>query len=216
MLCEVRSAQPRTGLPVDLELFFRFCGLPPRLKLAGDQIKQRQVTLGQVRRLGRPVVHLHIDVDMVVRRPRRRVRFVPQPLQVGRQPRPPRRAHQQVAAVLKEHRLQLRIDAALGIRRQPLIRRQRADLGRRRPQVQRHPAEHRAIVRHMPGLQFLKALRRCRRDLPADLRRRIIPVILPRRIHHIIRRRRQHHHDLIASLQAGSPNLRTPPSRPWR
>jgi hypothetical protein len=37
-------------------------GLPDRF----DQVEQRQVAFGKVRHLGRPIVHLHIDVGVVI------------------------------------------------------------------------------------------------------------------------------------------------------
>ena len=59
--------------------------LLPRGDQLGDVVEQGPVQLGQVGHLGRPVVHLHVDVEVVVRAPGRRQLLVPQPLQVGGQ-----------------------------------------------------------------------------------------------------------------------------------
>ena len=46
-------------------------------------------SFGEVAHLRRPVVHLQVDVDMVVRAPRGKVILVPDTLQIGRQLRRP-------------------------------------------------------------------------------------------------------------------------------
>lgn len=73
-------------------------GKPPNLLAIGQlrcfakrrqrrrqQIEKRPVTLGQVGRLRKPVVHLKVDVAVVIRMPGRVVPVIPQTLQIGRQ-----------------------------------------------------------------------------------------------------------------------------------
>ena len=48
-----------------------------------NEVEQRLVALGQIGRLGQPVVHLRVDVDRVVGTPRRTHLVVPDALEVG-------------------------------------------------------------------------------------------------------------------------------------
>ena len=66
-----------------------------------DEVEERLVTLRQVRDLGRPVVHLQVDVDRELAVPRGLVAVVPDPLQVGRQGAGTAGAEQQVAPELE-------------------------------------------------------------------------------------------------------------------
>ena len=65
-------------------------GLAARLDQRGDELVQRLVQLGEVADLGRPVVHLHVDVEVPVAVPRRLDFLGPDALQVGRQSAGPR------------------------------------------------------------------------------------------------------------------------------
>ena len=67
-----------------------------------DEREERLVQLGEVGRFRRPVVHLGVDVDRVVRAPRRPHVVVPDALQVGGLRAGPARRDQQVAPVLEE------------------------------------------------------------------------------------------------------------------
>ena len=51
---------------------------------AVDEIEERSSRLREVRHLGRPVVHLDVDVDVIVGAPRRLQLLVPEALEVGR------------------------------------------------------------------------------------------------------------------------------------
>jgi hypothetical protein len=83
---------------------------PPGHRRAGlgqplDQAQQRLVARTEAGRPHAPVVHLGVDVQRVVRGPRRAQLPVPDPLQVRRRPAArPRRAGQQVPAELHDHR----------------------------------------------------------------------------------------------------------------
>ena len=69
-----------------------------------QQVEQRLVALAEPGRLGAPVVHLGVDVDGVVRRPRWPQVLVPDALEVGgRSGARPGRGRQQVAAELEHH-----------------------------------------------------------------------------------------------------------------
>ena len=70
-------------------------------------------------RLGRPVVHLGVDVDRVVAAPRRTHVRVPDALQVQRRAARPRPADQQVAAELEVERLERRVGRAVAVLAQP-------------------------------------------------------------------------------------------------
>ena len=77
-------------------------GRPPAGFELGDHVvDQRQLALREVGGLGRPVVHLQVDVVVVVAGPGRPVAVIPQPLQVGGQAAGARAARQQVASVLE-------------------------------------------------------------------------------------------------------------------
>ena len=65
----------------------------------------------QIAWLGRPVVHLGVDVDRVLARPGRAHALVPDALQIGRLPAGPRTADEQVTAELEIERRELRIGA---------------------------------------------------------------------------------------------------------
>src|ERR1051326_6764679 len=66
-----------------------------------DQIEERFVTLGQVARLCRPVVHLGVDVQRPVRAPGRTDLVVPDALEIGGLRPRPRAGDEEIAAVLE-------------------------------------------------------------------------------------------------------------------
>ena len=51
-----------------------------------DQLHERFMAFRKIGRLGRPVVHLGVDVDRVLASPRRAGEFIPQSLQIRRLP----------------------------------------------------------------------------------------------------------------------------------
>ena len=106
-----------------------------------DERQQRLVQLGEVGRFRRPVVHLRVDVDRVVRAPRRPDVFVPDALEVGRLRAGPARRDQQVAAVLEEQLDEFGSAARGG---DPAIGRR--ILWAPGVQLQRHAIEQRAMV----------------------------------------------------------------------
>ena len=143
----------------------------------------------------------------------RRVRVVPQPLQIRRLPARPARPDQQVAPELEHQRHQRRIAARRELR-DPLVGRQ---FGRVRvPEVDRHPAEQLLMIRDVLGAQRRIALLPRRRERRRDPRMRVgryVPVVLE------IGRRRQDQRDarLVAARshtapRSGSPRPGTPPS----
>ena len=79
-LCEDRPTL--VGLSVDFVELAR-CTLPTfALRIVDDVVEERQMAVRKVRRLRGPIVHLHIDVVVHVRVPRRIVAVVPNALQV--------------------------------------------------------------------------------------------------------------------------------------
>ncbi len=117
-----------------------------------DVIHQRQSAVGQITHLGRPIVHLQIDVGVIIRIPRRRHRIVPFALQIGRQRSGPRTGHEQVTAVLKIERHERRIVGSLFHFLQPLVRRH-VRL-RRRAQIEGHAAKSLLMLTDMCRFQF--------------------------------------------------------------
>ena len=94
----------------------------PALREAPEEVEQRQVALRQAGHLRRPVVHLQVDVEVVVRVPRRREVVVPQALQVCGVRPGPRAPHQEVAAELEDESLQGWVALASADARQALVR----------------------------------------------------------------------------------------------
>src|SRR5687767_4061350 len=64
-------------------------------------VEQRLMQLCEIGHLGRQIVHLKIDVEVVVAVPRREHAVVPQALQIRRQAAGPAARNQQIAAELK-------------------------------------------------------------------------------------------------------------------
>ena len=100
---------------------------PRRSAAAGskrvDQIKQRLVALRQIADLGRPVIHLHVDVRMIVAVPGHLEAVRPKPLQVRRQAARPGAADEQVAAELEVQAVNSGSAASVMHGFEPLVRR---------------------------------------------------------------------------------------------
>src|SRR6185369_147660 len=84
--------------------------------------QQRLMTLRQVRRFNRPVVHLRVDVDGVLALPRRRHQVVPDSLQVRGLRAGTRRRDQKITPVLEIERREMWIEIVQKLRRS-LVRR---------------------------------------------------------------------------------------------
>jgi len=151
-----RPHRPAAHRPRCLELGGGLGCFPPGLKLTGDEIDQGQMALGQVRRLRGPVVHLNVDVHVVVAVPGWRIAVVPQSLQIGGQSGPSRRGDQQVAAVVEQQRFELRVFAAAGVARQPLVGRQSGQLDGRLAKREPDAVEQALVVANMPLQKFLE------------------------------------------------------------
>ena len=93
------------------------CRLLSAPRQAFGEVEHRDVELGEVRDLGRPVVHLQVDVDVVVGVPRCLDVLVPESLQVRGQRAGSTAGDEQVAGVLEVEREQRRV---LATRRQLL------------------------------------------------------------------------------------------------
>ena len=115
---------------------------PLTLKLR-IEIEERGVALGQVGDLRRPVVHLRVDVDRVVRAPRRPDHVVPDALEISRDGVRLRASDEQIAPVLEEQAHQRGILIG-GIVPNTLVGGQILDAPR--PQVERDAAEKRLVL----------------------------------------------------------------------
>ncbi len=81
-----RGVAPNIGDGVNdpsIELVLGLCSFGARFNQRFDQIKQRQVHLGKVGDLGRPVVHLDVHVGVIIAIPGRLNFIRPNPLQVS-------------------------------------------------------------------------------------------------------------------------------------
>ena len=123
-----------------------------------DEGEERLVGLRQVRHLGRPVVHLGVDVERPVGAPRRAHRLVPDALQVGRRPAWPRAGDQQVAPVLVEQRREPGIGLTLREALQPRVGRKLRG-ARGRAEVERHAPEEPLVVRDVARREVCMAHR---------------------------------------------------------
>ena len=111
--------------------------------------------------LGRPVVHLGVDVDRVLAAPGRGQAVVPDALEIGRLAAGARAADEQVAAVLEEERGEGRI-VARGEAAHALVGRQ-VGFGRS-AEVERHAAEQALVFRGMRSEQLVVGLARGGRE----------------------------------------------------
>ena len=176
-------------------------GLPVRRQHALHETVQRPGQLGQIGRLGRPVVHLDIDVGVVVGIPRRRQAVVPQALQIGRQGIA-RAGDQQVAAELHVQRLQLGVVAIAGVGGDAGVGGQCAALGGAGAEIEGHAVEQRAVVLLVFGAQGVERLGGGGRDLRRHARQRVVAVELARRIGDIAGARAQNDRQRIAVAEA--------------
>ena len=71
---------------------------------------------GRLRHLGRPVVHLGVDVDRVLAAPAGRDRLIPDSLEVGGLPAGPAAGDQEIATELEAEGFQVRIDSSRSLR----------------------------------------------------------------------------------------------------
>ena len=114
--------------------------------------QQDLVHLGETGRLGGPVVFLQVDVDGVVAAPRRFHAFVPQTLQVRRDPFRPGRGDQEISSILIVKRFQLRVRfAKVRIALELDVGGKDADGVRRRAQVDGDAVEQFLVIRFVPG-----------------------------------------------------------------
>ena len=124
--------------------------LPARNAQVADHVDQRSVQFGQVRRLGRPVVHFRIDVDRVLAVPCRKSLMIPNALQIGWLTAGLRRTDQQIATELKIERRELRIKTG-GELAHPHVGRL---IGLSvRSQIERYPFDPRTVSRDVVGFQ---------------------------------------------------------------
>ncbi len=133
-----------------------FRGFASGLAQGIDQVKQGQMALGQVGGLRVPVVHLHVNVEVVIAIPRGLQALGPHALQVRGQVSGPRTADQQVPPELEVEGLQGRVQAALAHGLQALVRRQISS--GRRAQVQRDAVEEALVVGNMIAAQVVVGL----------------------------------------------------------
>jgi len=125
---------------------------------AVDEVEERLVALRKVADLGRPVVHLRVDVDGVLALPGRDEALVPDPLEIGRQRPWAAGGDKQVAAELEVEGHQRGVLGALLHPLQPLVGRQAFGLGRA-PQIESHAAEEATVVSGVIGPELLERLR---------------------------------------------------------
>ena len=89
------------------------CGLGPRLAQIANHAEQRLLRLGQVSDERRPVVHLGVDVDGVLRVPRGVHLVVPHALQISGLATGLRGGDEQIASVLHHQRHQVQVSRIL-------------------------------------------------------------------------------------------------------
>jgi len=143
-------------------------GVPPRLGEVGDQVEERLVALGEAGGLGRPVVHLDVDVGRPVGVPGRGDLGVPDALEVRRLGAGPRGGDQQVAAVGEEQGGEARVGAA-GFGGGEAFTGRAVRRVRRAVEAERGGAEEPAVVGQVLGAQLLVVLSPGARQPPAGL-----------------------------------------------
>ena len=203
MLCEVRMAKPRWSIAAGGVLNSGAAAVA--LRQAGSwlshQIKERQVAFGQVGDLGRPVIHLHVDVRVIIGMPRRIVVVVPEALQIRRQAAGTRTGNQQVTTVLKQQLLQSGINVCLTASSLALVGRQRGLLGGGFAQVERDAVEQRMKILYVRGLERRRNFLRRRVNLCRHARVRVFAAIIRGVIHRVIRARRDNQREAVAILE---------------
>ena len=118
-----------------------------------DHPEQRLGTLGEVGHLGRPVVHLRVDVGRVLRIPHGIHVLVPDPLQVGRLRARTRRGDQHIAPELEQQRREGRVVGAVEFL-QPFVGGKRG-VGRR-AEVDAHAPEEALVLGGVRRLEILR------------------------------------------------------------
>ena len=135
------------------------CHLLPRasvLQSFGRHVgDERGIAFRKIGHLGRPIIHLHVDIAMVVALPCRIVHVVPQPLQVTGQLASARRAEHEVTPILEIEHVEVSIVFMLThehVRR--VVRLLRI-------QGQLHTGKERLVIRQLRCFQLLVRLPRC-------------------------------------------------------
>ena len=133
-----------------------------------QQALHRLEAFGQVHPVGRPVVHLGIDVDGVVAVPRREDQVVPQALERGRLSALAAGGNGQVSAIVEQQRIERQILLAVLVPVEPLVGGQQLFVSA--AQIQRHAVVKRAVILYVPLPKLLiAALRRGLQILQAGL-----------------------------------------------
>ncbi len=145
--------------------------LPARLAQRLEEVEQRQMRFREVGDLGRPVVHLQVDVEVIVAVPRRAHAVVPQALQIRGQIAGPAACGEQIAAVLEVQRFESQVPLAALHAFEPFVGRLTVVSGfsrtrvavasgfsRTRAQPQRHTPEQTLVVGDVAGAKLLVAL----------------------------------------------------------
>ena len=165
----VMVSHPAAGTPV------HFGRAGARLGQVHDHGVQRLDTLGQVARLGRPVIHLGVDVDGVLAAPRRVHAGIPQALQRRRLSAWSRAAQQEVTAELKVESHELRVVAACEPP-DPLVG--RPPLGVAVAHVKCDPPEHALMLGHVSLLDGLVRFRGRRVEARKHVRSRVATCVV--------------------------------------
>ena len=134
------------------------CHLLPRasvLQSFGRHVgDERGIAFRKIGHFGRPIIHLHVDIAMVVALPCRIVHVVPQPLQVTGQLASARRAEHEVTPILEiEH---VEVSIVFMLTHEHVCRVVRL----LRIQVQLHTGKERLVIRQMRCFQLLVRLPR--------------------------------------------------------
>ena len=169
-----------------LEFLRRLRRLAPRWKLAVHQIKQRPRALGEIRRLGEPVIHLDVDVRVIIGMPRRIVAVVPKPLQVRGQSTRTRTGNQQVTAVLEKQFFELWVNRG-GRENLALVGGQGDLSGERFSEIECDAVEQGMEISFMRGLERVVIFCRSFSDLLGYARVRVFAAIIFCKIHRVIR-----------------------------
>ena len=128
---------------------------PAAVKIRFDKVEERPSRLRKIADLGRPVVHLEIDVGGVFAVPRRSHAFVPDALQVGGHGAGTAAPHQEIAAELEVERSETGIFLAFLDPGETLVDGKGLDrwIGGRRRHLQVDAAEELLVVCHVPRLE---------------------------------------------------------------
>ncbi len=86
------------------------------------QLKQRHMAFRQIAALRNPVIHLQIDIDGILRIPRRKKALIPNALQRGRQPSGPAAGNHQISPVIEQKLMQPQVFRFFRNAFKPLVR----------------------------------------------------------------------------------------------